>query len=142
MIKKFVFKLKDGAPPYIDIFKIKAIINEDGYLDDRMRRLLILMKKARQTYLQLALSREVIVNDDEFYTLERSLDPLQGYGAIWIKNNNLETIKTDKSLYYKELEQTNDKLGYLKISEEEMKKEVLDVILKDIKFPEKEDDGK
>ena len=142
MVKQYTFKLREDAPPHLYIDKIKEIIEKDGYLHPTMKKLLLLMKKARMRYIILGKIKEVIVVkqgknliDKEYYLLERSLQPLTGYSATFISKDNIEKIKKNERDYYKDMLKFYEVLGYEATEEKEIDYNKLQEIIKLVKFP-------
>jgi len=139
--KKFIFDLKSDSPPHITILQIKEIIEKDGYLHPTMKKLLLLMKKSRMNYIILGKKKEVIINEKEFYQIDRSLDPLTGFNVSWLTKQSKENIEKDnKEEFYDSLIKFYENFGYMLTSSSTIEDEIMNDIASKIKFPKKEDD--
>jgi hypothetical protein len=78
------------------------------------------------------------VNEDELYTLERSLNPLQGYSLVWLTGENKKNLTSNKLKFYKDFKDSYDKIGYEMVGTSmQMKKEDMDKLMKLIVVPNK-----
>jgi hypothetical protein len=138
MNRQLIFNLRADAPPHLYITAIKKIIDEDGYLHPTMKKLLLVLKKARAPYIILGKSKEIIVSEQGGYLLDRSLNPLTGYSVTYLSDESKKEIKIDKNKYYKNLIAFYSKLGYELKTDTLMNQENFDTLIKNIKFPDKQ----
>ena len=128
---RIIFKLKKNAPPHLFIPAIKELMKDDKSLHPMMKRTLILLKKMRQPYIQLAVEKEMIIDSENFRHFERSLNPLGKWSKVYWSDEEIKQHKENPKGHMKEILELYNKLGYESFFEgagevsEEYLKEVL-----------------
>lgn len=110
---KFKIKLRDGERPDLSVLKIKEMIKDDDYVHPSMMRTLKLLKKTRQPYIRLPILKVMVLDLDNHFYFERSLQP---ESKAWIKwkldEHEIADYEKDKEGFVKRVEQMYSK--YLK----------------------------
>lgn len=132
--RKIVFRLKYGAKPHLFITDIKVLIEEDGYLSENMRKVLLLMKKSRMPYIILGTIKELVVCENKQVNLDRALQPsLTGFTKTNWSENDKKSFKEGRAQFYVNVMKLYDRLGYEKVDEQLVDDKAIEEILKTVK---------
>jgi hypothetical protein len=134
MAIKYHLKLRSSASPHLYLDTIKGWIKDDAELLPQTRKMLLLMKKWKRSFIQLPLEMDVIVAPEFKCNLERAISPqMLPFGKTNWSDIDIQKYEKDKKKYIADVIELYTKMGF-EIDEQAVSSDTLKEIMK--AFPE------
>lgn len=128
---KLTIRLKKGVSNNLSIGKLKKIVEKEKTLSPGLKKLLKGLRKAKQSSIQLANIKEIIVVFEKYLNLERIVDPPQGgYMNVNWEQDEIESYEKDKKKHLKNIFELYEDLGYEFLEPEEMEMKQVEELIK------------
>lgn len=113
MSYKYILTLRKDHTAHLYLDEIKELIKNDNTLMPQMRKMLLLMKRYKMSFIVLPLQISVIIDSDNKCNYEAAIQPKQmPYNCTKWTVNDIKKFKLDEQQFIDDLKELYAKMGY------------------------------